>query len=467
MMEKRDVRDTSVNSLPSALRNRKFKAGDLICRADPFSHVIAAKVNGAFCDWCAKPPLSSRLLKCGSCKYEHYCNKICQKKSWVYHKFECPLLKAISPKVPPDSVRLMTKILWKLAKGVRVVDNDPQWREWDDLCTQTQIFETDVERKDALLKLMVTINAYVGTSKLRELGMKSGEDMIPELGRLSFNGYTLTSMSTQEIGACLYLSPSVFNHSCAPNAVHICDGVILTVRAIRDIDTSKEAIFVNYIDPMTPRAERQSSLLEDYCFTCQCIKCADEENEANLESSICPDCRGLVLLREKDDRQFFSCIQCKKEIHDSSYIQLVEESVLGGNKLVQAALQNASVGPKELNSFLDKTKNILSNINLTRTLVKSTLYATLSEQDRSREAYGLGEELTELFKLYYPVRYSTHGLHQWKQARLAWHLDLYSAAIKHYELAYSMMCITHGTEHSMTKMVIVDVDECKRDMQAC
>lgn len=465
-MTQRDVRDTSVHSLPQALRNRKFKAGELICKAEPFAHVIGAQANGMFCDWCAKPPTVSRLLKCGSCKYEHYCNKKCQKKAWAYHKFECPLLKAISPKIPPDSVRLMTKILWKLSRKVTTVENDPGWREWNDLCPQIKVIERDAQRKGALLKVMITINAYVGTDKLIENGMKCGEEMIPELGRLSFNGYTLTSMGTQEIGAGLYLSPSVFNHSCAPNAVHICDGTALTVRAIRDIDTSQEPVFVNYVDPMTPKAERQAILLDDYCFTCQCTKCTNEENEAILESTICPDCGGQVLnvLILNDDEKIMKCSQCKHEFTDGmAYFQAVENCVKEGAKLVKHAIENDFVGPKELKKYLSKGEKVLSDVNCTISLAKSTLYATLSERGQEKEAYELGEQITRLLKLYYPEGYSAHGLHQWKQARLAWNLDMYDAALKHYELAHQQMVITHGAEHSMTQTVLSDVEECRRD----
>lgn len=463
-MTGRNVKDISVESLPPALRDKQYCAGDLICKAEPFAHVISANANGAFCDLCAKPPSTSRLLKCGACKYEHYCNKRCQKKAWTYHKFECPLLKAISPRIPPDSVRLITKILWKLAKGVKTVEDDPGWRDWYDLCPQLKHCEEDSKRRDAFLKVMYTVNMYISQDTIAQLGLKTGDEMTSELGRMSFNGYTLTSMGVQEIGAAVYLSPSVFNHSCAPNAVHVCDGTTLYVRALEDIDTTKEAIFVNYVDPMSPRAERQATLYDDYHFMCRCVKCADLEGEAKLESSVCPTCSDQVLHTENENGETtMTCIKCNAEIEDSFYQDKCQKAVAEGAKLIKDALKHDFVGMKELTAYLEKTSGLLHEHHVTRNCIKNTLYAVLSEQGKDTEAYQLGEEITPTFYLYYPENYSTHGLHQFKQARLAWHLDLYDKALKHYEDAHKMMRLTYGPDHTLTQTALSDVEECKRD----
>ena len=37
------------------------------------------------------------------------------------------------------------------------------------------------------------------------------------------------------IGTGIYLAPSIIDHSCAPNAVAIFDGPILTIRTITDV----------------------------------------------------------------------------------------------------------------------------------------------------------------------------------------------------------------------------------------
>ncbi|KAG5265408.1 hypothetical protein AALO_G00242120 [Alosa alosa] len=51
------------------------------------------------------------LLRCSRCKIARYCNAACQKQAWPEHKGECRRLKSLHPRIPPDSVRLATRIL--------------------------------------------------------------------------------------------------------------------------------------------------------------------------------------------------------------------------------------------------------------------------------------------------------------------------------------------------------------------
>lgn len=52
--------------------------------------------------------------RCSGCKYVYYCKPACQKSSWPQHRDECKYLKAVAPKVPTDTVRLMVRIILKL-----------------------------------------------------------------------------------------------------------------------------------------------------------------------------------------------------------------------------------------------------------------------------------------------------------------------------------------------------------------
>lgn len=57
---------------------------------------------------------SKGLQRCSGCRQEHYCGRECQAAAWGLHRMECRRLKRVSPRVPPDTARLMAKVILKL-----------------------------------------------------------------------------------------------------------------------------------------------------------------------------------------------------------------------------------------------------------------------------------------------------------------------------------------------------------------
>lgn len=451
---------SGVGWTPSALRNRKFRCGEVITQAPAFSHVISMKVNGKYCDWCALPPSESTVLRmCTSCHYEHYCDKKCQKKAWKYHKFECPLIKARFPQIPADGARLLTKILWNIGHGIDRVPGDPGWRVWKDLCHNLDGIKADALRSRQFMQLSHTVVQYVGPENMRKNGICIDADTLFDFGRMVFNGFTLTHMC-EEIGAAVFISPSIFNHSCSPNAIHLTIGTTVYIRAIADIDTSKESIFVNYIDPMQPRQARQSELLKDYYFECKCTKCLDTNTEASLESIVCPQCQGNFVKRDIND---FICLDCHNQKVDMAYVASCEESVAKIAQLCNEALKKTNTNINTLRDFVESSSKLLTKRNVNLAMLKYTLYSVVSEKGSDSEAYQLGEELTGLFKLFYPKVYPTYGAHQLKQARLAWHLEKYEEALNHYRCAVTQLLVTHGPRHPMTVTAQSDIPQCEHD----
>jgi hypothetical protein len=67
------------------------------------------------------------------------------------------------------------------------------------------------------------------------------------------------------IGQGLYLSLSLFNHSCTPNCVVSFEGACASVYAVRAIDKDEE-LTISYIDHSLPRVHRWAQLLRRYRF---------------------------------------------------------------------------------------------------------------------------------------------------------------------------------------------------------
>ena len=96
------------------------KAGQVIMKCKPFSHVVKESYLSSVCDFCLKLHDSScnGLKKCSKCKMIYYCNISCQENSWnEYHKIECRYLRKISPSVPPEILRIVGRTLIRIKLG--------------------------------------------------------------------------------------------------------------------------------------------------------------------------------------------------------------------------------------------------------------------------------------------------------------------------------------------------------------
>lgn len=79
-------------------------------------------------------------------------------------------------------------------------------------------------------------------------------------------------------GTAIYKLPSLFNHSCAPNARASWEhgDSSMTIRATRDIAAGEE-LTIAYVDVDVAAAARRSKLSEWYGFDCACSRCVAGE----------------------------------------------------------------------------------------------------------------------------------------------------------------------------------------------
>jgi len=96
----------------------------------------------------------------------------------------------------------------------------------------------------------------------------------------------------------LYLSLSLFNHSCAPNCVVSFEGDSATVRTTRLVVEGEE-LCISYVDEALPRQARRAQLHRQWRFHCECGKCSSAqalEREVLLHGTYCPiqGCRSRL-----------------------------------------------------------------------------------------------------------------------------------------------------------------------------
>lgn len=87
-----------------------------------------------------------------------------------------------------------------------------------------------------LLRLRNHLAEFLGDADFTALHEKGSVDEIGQaLGKYAINSFTITDADLMDLGCGIYLSGSVFDHSCSPNATKYFVGKDLCVFALRDI----------------------------------------------------------------------------------------------------------------------------------------------------------------------------------------------------------------------------------------
>jgi hypothetical protein len=106
---------------------RDLPPGQVVIAHAPFAAVLLDDQVSARCDFCFAPPASQPLMRCARSKLAHYDSQAHQRAAWrAYYKHECAALVDCAPRVPPASVRLAARVLWRRARCARVLR---QWRQ--------------------------------------------------------------------------------------------------------------------------------------------------------------------------------------------------------------------------------------------------------------------------------------------------------------------------------------------------
>lgn len=71
-----------------------------------------------------------------------------------------------------------------------------------------------------------------------------------------------------------------FAHSCLPNAIGITNGKKMQIRAIKNIDTTKEKITFDYLDGHMFNGNVQDLLIQIFAVRCECKLCLSNQTDA-------------------------------------------------------------------------------------------------------------------------------------------------------------------------------------------
>ncbi|XP_055438046.1 histone-lysine N-methyltransferase SMYD3 isoform X1 [Bubalus kerabau] len=252
-----------------------LRPGELLFRSDPLAYTVSKGSRGVVCDRCLLG--KEKLMRCSQCRIAKYCSAKCQKKAWQDHKRECKCLKSCKPRYPPDSVRLLGRVVFKLMQETPS-ESEKLYSFYD---LESNINKLTEDKREGLRQLALTFQHFMREEIQDASQLPPSFDIFEAFAKVICNSFTICNAEMQEVGVGLYPSMSLLNHSCDPNCSIVFNGPHLLLRAVRDIEAGEE-LTICYLDMLMTSEERRKQLRDQYCFDCDCFRCQTQDKDADM-----------------------------------------------------------------------------------------------------------------------------------------------------------------------------------------
>jgi hypothetical protein len=291
--------------------------GDQVLVETPYASVLLKEFISTNCYECMKR-LNANEMNITFCKYcvnVTYCSDSCCKFSWEsHHSYECKYLRLIIYKFGIShmehlALRIILKTNYEYLNSIKdelasVELKDKETCEIDskkpynsngyknifNLITHSnKRISSDLIRRAMVAGLFgkiiiktsyfssdVNVNSdefyYICGLILRHL--QSISCNAHEINEFQYNTHSVATSITTGIGAGIYATLSLFNHSCNPHVVRNFVGTSCVLRSIRCIKEG-EQIYDNYgkLYAINNYDDRQFKLEDQYFFNCKCEPC--------------------------------------------------------------------------------------------------------------------------------------------------------------------------------------------------
>lgn len=160
------------------------------------------------------------------------------------------------------------------------------------------------------------------------------------------------------IGIAFYPKIALLNHSCDPDVLPLYIGSKLILKSSRDLAPGSEVAFsYGPTYQKMPYVERQTTLSNNFFFTCQCSACCQRKENYN-EAYSCATCNGPAFLDEPSRR-----LLCSRSVdHVNANVQPILEAV--GE--IKAKLQAGEQFLKQFEQRQDSADAVAAIVSLHR-----------------------------------------------------------------------------------------------------
>lgn len=404
-----------------------LRPGELLFRSDPLAYTVCRGRRGVVCDHCLLG--KEKLMRCSQCQVARYCSAKCQKKAWPDHKRECKCLKSCKPRYPPDSVRLLGRVVFKLMEE-KPSESEKLYSFYD---LESNINRLTDDKKEGLTHLVVTFQHFTREEIRDPSQLPSSFDIFEAFAKLICNSFTICDAEMQEVGVGLYPSVSLLNHSCDPNCCIVFSGPHLLLHAVRDIKAGEE-LTICYLDMLMTSEGRRKQLREQYCFECDCFRCQTQDKDADMLAG--------------DERIWKDGQESLEKMEEMKAHEKWEQ--------VLATCQ----------AILSRSSQQLPDGNIYQLKVLDGAMDACIHLGRLEEALSYAVRTLEPYRIFYPGNHPVRGVQIMKVGKLQLHLGMFPEAMKNLRLAFDILRVTHGREHSLTEDLILLLEECESNARA-
>jgi hypothetical protein len=375
----------------SANTQSTLKPGTIILIEQAYASVLLPSAWSTHCHTCSRR-LNLLLFVCSQCTRAVYCSFECLQRSIIWHAFECRLSIERLDKMQLLALRLLTKTGWQyLSKNrlqfqdylqqnsptISIENSDQKIYEWNNyenilkLETNSNKRSTEDLLQRSLQACVIGISLINNTSFSQEAYenldyqiyicslLLSHLQSLPcnahEISEFIYHRLSPLTSSCIEIGAGIYATLSLFNHSCNPNVIRNFIGDTVIVRLLSSISSNEMELMDNYgcLSATMDKTERQTKLNEQYHFQCQCQPCVeqwpnyDQLKEGTGEKNV---------TSEKFDEAFQRLIEGQKPLKNDlniyeEFLNQCDEQMQGTKTVKGKVYNNAQEAYKQCLNF--------------------------------------------------------------------------------------------------------------------
>jgi len=285
---------------------QRLRAGDIVLVAEPYAAVLDDAARHLRCDHTFATAADAgvgSLLRCARSKVARYASREAQAAAWREgYKEECAALVACAPGVPPPTVRLAARVLWRRRRErarpetayvpTASAGNAGFGEGYDSVRALVHHWDAVAEEDKARFAHAGAAAAAFLDARLAGTNAHPADAPIPPakadapvtepeptdrdpeeiplavaklVARLSFNCHALCDDESRPYGVGVFPTAAAMNHACAPNCAQSFRGKTLTVRCLRDVHPEEE-LTIAYVELAVTRAERRAELMKQYAF---------------------------------------------------------------------------------------------------------------------------------------------------------------------------------------------------------